>query len=327
MRTFTGNRVVRDTGAAVPVFNAPIGYFARGALVGAVSAAGGMGLLETSSTGLAETQAEYDRIRALTDAPFGVQLFLRVLAQQGRLEEVLDWALDGRIGFLVTAVGSPADIVARVHDAGVKLPHPTGSIADARRAVDAGVDGLIVEGAEAGGLRSTRSLHLVSVLQQVREQVEVPVVAGGGIVDGRGMAGAFALGAEGVMMGTRFITAAESPVHDNVKRAIAEAEETVNLEPVKKGIMMRFIRNELSEAVARGEIDPQGQPYAGPVLELFETGDLGLAMVGAGESAALVSEVRTAREIIEHTIAGFWAEIERLAALVAPAAAPGSPLD
>ena len=318
MRSFDGNRVVRDTGAKYPVFNAPIGYFARGSLAGAVSAAGGMGLLETSSTGLAETQAEYDRIRERTDAPFGVQLFLRVLNQQGRLDEVLDWALGGRVGFIVTCVGAPGDVLERVHDAGVKLYHQTGSLNDALRAVDAGADGLIVEGAESGGLRSTRSLHLFSFLQQVRPKVEVPLVAGGGIVDGHGMAGAFALGAEGVMMGTRFITSAESPVHVNVKQAIADAKETINLEPVKKGIMMRFVRNEFAEAVARGDIDPKGQVYAGPVLELFQTGDLGLAMVGAGESAALLTEIKTAAEIVEETITGFWQEIERLAGLLGP---------
>jgi enoyl-[acyl-carrier protein] reductase II len=320
MYSFEGNRVVRDTGARYPVFNAPIGYFARGALAGAVSSAGGMGLLETSSTGLTETQAEVDRIRSQTDAPFGVQLFLRVLSQQGRLDEVLDWALDGRTGFLVTAVGAPGEILPRAHDAGVKVYHQTGSVNDALKAVDAGADGLIVEGAESGGLRSTRSLHLFSFLQQVRPKVEVPLVAGGGIVDGKGMAGAFALGAEGVMMGTRFITSAESPVHVNVKQAIAEATETVSLEPVKKGIMMRFVRNDFADAVARGDIDPKGQPYAGPVLEMFHSGDLSLAMVGAGESAALLSEIKPAAEIIDETVTGFWQEIERLTALLGPCA-------
>ncbi len=245
-----------------------------------------------------------------------MQLFLRVLSQQGRLDEVLDWALDGRAGFLVTCVGAPAEILPRVRDAGVKLYHQTGSLNDALKAVDAGADGLIVEGAESGGLRSTRSLHLFSFLQQVRSRVDVPLVAGGGIVDGKGMAGAFALGAEGVMMGTRFITSAESPVHVNVKEAIVQAAETVNLEPVKKGIMMRFVRNEVAEAVARGDIDPKGQPYAGPVLEMFDNGDLNLAMVGAGESAALFSEIKTAATIIDETVTGFWQEIERLGALI-----------
>jgi enoyl-[acyl-carrier protein] reductase II len=317
------NRVTRDTGAKFPIFNAPIGYFARASLAGAVSAAGGMGLLETVSTGLEETQKEYDEIRALTDAPFGVQMFIRVLTQQERLDEVLDWALDGRAQFIVTCVGDPGRILPKVREAGVKLYHQTGSLNDALRAVDAGADGLIVEGAESGGLRSTRSLHIFSFLQQIRSRVDVPMVAGGGMVNGFGMAGAFALGAEGVMMGTRFITSAESPVHHNVKQAIADAGETLNLEPVKKGIMMRFVRNEVSEAVARGDIDPKGQPYAGPVHEMFQNGDLSLAMVGAGESAALMSEVKTVAEIVNETVEQFWGEIERLARLL-PAGSPAS---
>jgi NAD(P)H-dependent flavin oxidoreductase YrpB (nitropropane dioxygenase family) len=106
----------------------------------------------------------------------------------------------------------------------------------------------------------------------------------------------------------------------NVKQAIAEATETVSLEPVKKGIMMRFVRNEVADAVARGDIDPKGQPYAGPVLEMFDSGDLSLAMVGAGESAALLSEIKPAAEIIDETVTGFWQEIERLTALLGPCA-------
>jgi enoyl-[acyl-carrier protein] reductase II len=323
MYSFEGNRVVRDTGARYPVFNAPIGYFARAPLAGAVSAAGGMGLLETSSSSIDATDVEFQRIRARTDAPVGVQLFLRVLTQQDRLDEVLDWALDGRTGFMVTCVGDPGRILPRVKEAGVKLYHQTGGLDDALRAVDAGADGLIVEGAESGGLRSEKSLHLFSLLQQVRARIDVPVIAGGGIADGRGMAGAFALGAEGVMMGTRFISSAESPAHVNFKQAIADAEATLNLEPVKKGIKMRVVRNEFSEAVARGDIDPQGSPYAGPVMEVFQNGRLDLAMVGCGESATLISEIKSVAEIMEETVAGFWQEIERLARLL-PSDAPAA---
>jgi enoyl-[acyl-carrier protein] reductase II len=321
MYSFEGNRVVRDTGSRYPVFNAPIGYFARAPLAGAVSAAGGMGLLETSSSGIDATDNEFQSIRARTDAPVGIQLFIRVLTQQDRLDEVLDWALDGRTGFMVTCVGNPALVLPRVKEAGVKLYHQTGGLDDALRAVDAGADGLIVEGAESGGLRSEKSLHLFSLLQQVRSRIDVPVIAGGGIADGLGMAGAFALGAEGVMMGTRFISSAESPAHVNFKQAIADADATLNLEPVKKGIRMRVVRNEFSEAVARGDIDPQGSPYAGPVMEVFENGRLDLAMVGCGESATLISEIKSVAEIMEETITGFWQEIERLARLL-PSNAP-----
>jgi enoyl-[acyl-carrier protein] reductase II len=195
--TFEGNRVVRDTGCRYPILNAPVGYFARASLTGAISAAGGFGLMETSSQGLAETEAEFTLVRQRTDAPLGLQMFLRVLKQQERVDEVLDWILDGRTPLVATCVGDPAPISKRAHEAGVKHYHQVGSLKEAQRAVDGGADGLIVEGAESGGLRSRKSPHLMTLLQQVRAEVDVPIVAAGGIIDGRGMADAFALGAEG----------------------------------------------------------------------------------------------------------------------------------
>ena len=318
--SFEGNRVVRDTGCRFPIFNAPVGYFARAQLAGAVTAAGGMGLMETSSAGSDETAAQFDLVRASTDAPLGLQMFLRVLKGQGRVDEVLDWVLDGRTPLLVTCVGDPTLIARRANEAGVKLYHQVGSLNDAVRAVDAGVDGLIVEGAESGGLRGVRSPHLFALLQQVRACVDVPLIAAGGIADGHGMAGAFALGAEGIVMGTRFMSSAESPVHANWKQAIVDCNVTLNIEPGTPGIRMRVVGNELSEAVFRGDVDPAGNPYAGPFLEAFEHGRLDKAMVGCGESASLIGSVKTVREIIDETVSVFWREIERLAQMLHAAA-------
>jgi enoyl-[acyl-carrier protein] reductase II len=315
MHSFAGNRVVRDTGARYPIFNAPVGYFARSALAGAVSAAGGMGLLEMSSSGISDTAAERDAIIARTDAPFGMHMFLKVLNAQERTDKVLDWALE-RATFLASCAGNPARVMPRVLESGIPLYHQVGSVEEALKAVDAGVSGLIVEGAEAGGLRAVRSLHLFSLLQQVRARVDVPIVAAGGIVDGRGMAGAFALGAEGVMMGTRFMSSAESPVHENWKQAIADTDVTLSIDPGIPNQRMRVVRNDLSEAVARGDVDPKGNPYAGPFMEAFRDGRLDKAMVGCGESASLVERVRPVAEIIDETVTGFWQEIERLASLL-----------
>jgi enoyl-[acyl-carrier protein] reductase II len=314
--SFDGNRVVQDTGCRLPILNAPVGYFARAQLAGAVSAAGGLGLMETSSADLDETAAQFDLIRLHTDAPLGLQMFLRVLKGQGRVEEVLEWILDGRTPLVVTCVGDPTPIASRARDAGVKHYHQVGSLTEALRAVEAGVDGLIVEGAESGGLRSVRSPHLFTLLQQVRARVEVPLIAAGGIADGHGMAGAFALGADGVLMGTRFMSSTESPVHLNWKRAITESAVTLNIDPGMPGIRMRVADTELAEAVMRGEVDPAGNPYAGPFLEAFEHGHLDKAMVGCGESAALVDEVKTVGEIIDETVEVFWAEVERLARML-----------
>ena len=243
-------------------------------------------------------------------------MFLRVLKGQDRVDEVLDWILDGRTPLVVTCVGDPTPIARRAHESGVKHYHQVGGVNEAIRAVDAGVDGLIVEGAESGGLRSVRSPHLFTLLQQVRAAVDVPLVAAGGIADGRGMAGAFALGAEGVLMGTRFMSSLESPVHDNWKRAITDSAVTLNIEPGMPGIRMRVADTDLAEAVARGEVDPAGNPYAGPFMEAFEHGRLDRALVGCGESAALVDSVKTVQEIVDETVEVFWREIERLAGLL-----------
>jgi enoyl-[acyl-carrier protein] reductase II len=196
-----------------------------------------------------------------------------------------------------------------------------GSLSDALRAVDAGVDGLIVEGAESGGLRGVRSPHLFVLLQQVRARVDVPLVAAGGIVDGHGMAGAFALGADGIVMGTRFMSSAESPVHVRWKQAITDCNVTLNIDPGMPGIRMRVAGNDLAEAVFRGDVDPAGNPYAGPFLEAFEHGRVDKALVGCGESASLIGSIKTVREIVDETIAVFWAEIERLARMLNGAAA------
>src|ERR1044072_8308256 len=138
--SFGGNRVVRDAGCRYPIFNAPVGYFARAQLAGAVSAAGGVGLMPASAARLAGTAAEYDQARPMSANPLGLQMFLRMLKGQGRVDEVLDWILDGRTGLLVTCVGDPTPIAARARDAGVLLFHQIGSVTDAQRAVDAGAD-------------------------------------------------------------------------------------------------------------------------------------------------------------------------------------------
>lgn len=324
MRTFEGNRVVRDTGAKYPIFNAPIGYIARGRLAAAISGAGGMGLLETVTTGVDKTEAEFDYIRSRTDRPFGLHFFLKMLQSSPEFEKsVLDWALDGRVRFVTSGAGSPKPYTARIREAGVIQYHQVGTLDAALKAEDAGVAGLIVEGGESGGIRSDESLHTFALLQAVRARVAVPIIAAGGIVDGRGMAAAFALGAEGVVMGTRFMTSAESPIHDGYKRAIVEGKATLSINYTgRRGIAVRVVKNDYSERVASGEIDAAGNPYAGPALELFNEGRVDRAMAGAGETTVLIDAVKPAAQIVEETVAGFWREIERLAGLLNPAPAP-----
>lgn len=315
LHSFEGNRVVRDTRSRYPIFNAPIGFVARSPIVAAVSAAGGMGLLETHVHTIEQARAEYDAIKAATDASFGIHFIVRGHLVGEPLDQVLDFVLE-HTHFMTTGYGDPTTFTPRIKDAGVTVYHQVGTLEDAQRAVDAGVDGLIVEGAEAGGVRSTTALHMFSLLQQIRANVDVPIVAAGGIADGYGMAGAFALGAEGVIMGTRFMSAAESPAHHNWKQAIADCDVTLTASPVRSpDMLMRAVRNEFSEAVVRGDI-AFNNPYAGDFIAAFMRGELDKALVGAGETASLIDQIKPAGEIVEETVAVFWQEIARLSGLL-----------
>jgi enoyl-[acyl-carrier protein] reductase II len=318
VHSFDGNRVVADTGARYPIFNAPIGFMARSDIVGAVSRAGGMGLLELHANPIKKSAREYDLIKESTEAPFGMHMILRGNLWGEDLDAVIDFAL-AHTAFMTTGLGDPTALVPKIKDAGVKVYHQVGTLREAQKAVDAGVDGLIVEGAEAGGVRSTRALHMFSLLQQIRANVDVPIVAAGGVADGFGMAGAFALGAEGVIMGTRFLSAVECPAHHNWKQAIADCDITITANPMQSpDKVMRAVRNDFSEAVAVGEGITARNGYGGDFLAAFYGGELDKAMVGAGETASLISHIKPAAEIIEDTVTVFWQEINRLARLLNP---------
>jgi enoyl-[acyl-carrier protein] reductase II len=330
MYSFEGNRVTRHTGTEFPVFQAPIGLISRADLVGAVSAAGGVGLMETASLRMEEMQAQFDLVCARTNRPFGLHLMIPALAAKPEREKaVLDWVLDGRARFVTTGYGDPARYIERIRDAGVITYHLTDSLEEALRAEDAGVDGIVLGGAEKGGGNSRDQLHTFALLQQARRRIAAPIVATGGIVDGHGMAAAFALGAEGVWMGTRFIASQECPWHDNYKQAIVEAEQVIAIDMGLPLIPeMRAVRNAFAEAVARGEAGHKKNPYAGDAMKLFYEGRTDLALVGCGESAVLIGEVKPAGDIVRDTVREFWEEIDRLSALrkQMPDGAPRGPI-
>ncbi len=322
MYPFAGNRVVQHTGADYPIFQAPIGLISRGALVGSVSAAGGVGLMETMFLPIPDMQAEFDLVRARSNQPFGLHLLIAFLqAKPDRETAVLDWALDGRANFITTGYGDPARYIERIKGAGLTTYHMTDTLDEALRAEDAGVDGVVLGGAEKGGGNGRDNLHSFALLQKARRRLSVPIVASGGIADGYGMAAAFALGAEGVMMGTRFIASSECPWHDNYKQALVEAEQVIGISStaVPNSNEMRAVRTPYAEAVARGEVGQNQGPYAGDAGAMFYRGKMDVALIGCGESAVLIDEIKSAGDIVTDTVREFWEEIERLADLRKPA--------
>jgi enoyl-[acyl-carrier protein] reductase II len=296
------NRVLAHTGATYPILQAPMGWIARSQLASAVSNAGAMGIIETSSGETEPCMAEIARMRALTDRPFGVNLPLLFL----RDPAIVDRVCQSGVKFVTTSAGSPAKLLPALKAAGLIVYHVVPTLSAARKAVEAGVDGLIVEGGEGGGFKNPDDVSTLVLLQAVREAVDVPLIAAGGICDGRGMAAAFALGAEGVQMGTRFVSAAESPVHANYKQAIVDAQDTGTVMLNRSGTpCVRALKTETSKAIYQaGSMD---RTIFKSVRDLYFGGDMEASVGLAGQTAGLIHEVKPVADIVRETVAGFHA--------------------
>ncbi len=305
------NRVLAHTGAKYPIVQAPMGWIARTALASAVSRAGGLGIIETSSGETQNCQAEIEKMRAL-GLPFGVNLPIRFLKD----DAMLRFVCDSGVRFVTTSAGSPAKFIAPLKDAGITVYHAVPTVETAMKCVDAGIDGLVVEGAEGGGFKNPEEVSTLVLLQAIRARTDVPLIAAGGICDGRGMAAAFALGAEGIQMGTRFVSCAESPVHDNFKQAIVDARETGTWVLNKKSSpCIRALKSQRTQAIFEQGTMPV-DALAG-IRALYFDGDMEAAPALAGQSAGLIDRVKTAQEIIDDTVAEFFAITERLGRLAA----------
>ena len=302
------NRVSRDLGVEIPIVQAPMGWIARSRLASAVSKAGAFGIIETSSGELDAVKAEIARMHDLTDRPFGVniaQAFVRDPA-------IAEFVIDQGIKFVTTSAGSPTKYTGILKQAGLTVYHVVPTLAAALKAVDAGVDGLVVEGGEGGGFKSPTPVSTMVLLPLVRSRVDVPIIAAGGIVDGTTMAAAFALGAEGVQMGTRMVSAAESPVHDNWKQAIVAAAETDTvLLNDRHSPALRALRTERSARLRDAEFNVMGE-FAN-VMALYFEGDMEASIALTGQAAGRIDEVRPVAEIIADTVRQFGDTIARLA--------------
>jgi enoyl-[acyl-carrier protein] reductase II len=303
------NRFLAHSGARYPIVQAPMGWIARRTLATAVSRAGGLGIIETSSGETAQCQQEISAMVA-TGLPFGVNLPIRFLKDDAMLRFVCESGLR----FVTTSAGSPAKFVAPLKAAGIVVYHAVPTLDTALKCQDAGVDGLVVEGAEGGGFKNPEEVSTLVLLQAIRERIDLPLVAAGGIVDGRGMAAAFALGAEAIQMGTRFVASAESPVHDHYKQAIVEAEATGTWVLNKKATpCIRALKTAYTQPMHdSGLLAPDA--FSG-IQQVYFGGDMNAAPALAGQSAGLIHAVKPVQAIIDETVAEFFAIGQRLATL------------
>lgn len=301
-------RVSHLLGVDYPIVQAPMGWIARSPLASAVSNAGALGIIETSSGDLEAIKNEIRAMRELTSKPFGVniaQLFVRD-------ESIADFVVEQGVRFVTTSAGDPTKYTSRLKSAGLVVFHVVPTLAAALKAVEAGVDGLVVEGGEGGGFKNPKDVSTMVLLPLVAENVDVPIIAAGGITDGASMAAAFALGAEGVQMGTRMVSSAESPVHENWKKAIVSAKETdtVFLNRFSRPAL-RALRTERTTELEKA--DHVGMDQFARTQDLYFGGDLEAAIALTGQVAGRITSVKSVSDIVSETVAGYHATVKRLA--------------
>jgi len=303
------NRVTEMLGVDVPIVQAPMGWIARSQLASAVSNAGAMGIIETSSGELDAIREEIAKMRDLTDKPFGVNIAQAFV----RDPSIVDFVVDQGVKFVSTSAGNPMQYTAQLKEAGLTVFHVIPTLRAALKAVDAGVDGLIVEGGEGGGFKNPRDVASMVLLPLVRSKVDVPIIAAGGIVDGPTMAAAFALGAEGVQMGTRMVSAAESPVHENWKQSIVDAAETDTVMLNRHtSPALRALRTERTSALEFDVETNAMTALVGSTLDLYFGGDMEASIALTGQVAGRIDSVEPVADIIASCVSGFRQSIADL---------------
>lgn len=285
-----------------------MGWIARSQLASAVCNAGGLGIIETSSGELDAIKDEIRAMREFTDKPFGVNIAQAFV----RDPSIAQFVVDQGVTFVTTSAGDPNKYTRVLKDNGITVFHVVPTLAAALKAVDAGVDGLVVEGVEGGGFKDPKGASTMVLLPLVRSHVDIPIIAAGGICDGVSMAAAFALGAEGVQMGTRMMSAAESPIHHNWKAAVVAARETDTVllnRLTKPGL--RALRSARTEEMERRDLVSLLE--TGDPLDLYFGGNMETFVPLGGQVAGRIGGVESVKDILDATMDEFTAVIGKLA--------------
>lgn len=285
-----------------PVLLGGMAHVSRAALVAAVSEAGGLGVIGSGGMSPDTLVSQIAEVRMKTDRPFGVNLLLL----DPNIDEQVEIVLRERVSMVTTGAGNPTRYIDRLKEAGIKVFPVVPAGALARRMERAGADAIIAEGMESGG--HVGEVTTIVLVPQVVDVVSVPVVAAGGIADGRGLAAAIALGAEGVQIGTRFLASIEAPAHENYKQAIMKANERATVVTGRKlGAPVRTIANRMTKEFSRYE--EEGRSFeeferlaVGGLRRAVYDGDTDTGSLMAGQISGLISSVESVRTIIEEMV-------------------------
>ena len=321
------NRITELLGIRYPIVQGGMQWVGRAELAAAVSNAGGLGTLGALTQPTPEDLGrEIERCRAMTDKPFGVNVTMLPTVNPPPYERIFDIIVSHGIRIVETAGNVPAAVFERLRDAGIVIVHKCTSVRHALAAEKRGVHVVSIDGFECAGHPGEEDVPGLVLIPAAVSALNVPVIASGGIADGRGMAAALSLGAEGVNMGTRFVATREAPVHENVKQALVKAREN------ETRLIMRTLRNSsrvllnpVSEEVLELEHRPGGAAFEvlRPLVNgqrgraALESGDITNGVIWSGMVAGLIDDIPSCGDLIERMVAQCRARLAAAAALAA----------
>jgi enoyl-[acyl-carrier protein] reductase II len=309
---FSDNRITRLLGCDYPLVQGGMAWVADASLAAAVSNGGGLGIIAAANMPPDLLEIQLQKVRTLTDKPFGVNIML----MSPTVDQVIDLVAGYRVPIVTTGAGSPGKVIEILKPLGTIIVPVIASVAQAKRVEKQGADAVVAEGMEAGG--HIGELTTMVLIPQIVDSVEIPVIAAGGIADGRGVAAAFALGAEGVQVGTRFICCEESTVHRAYKEAVLNARDRSNVVTGRfTGHPVRCLKNKLTSKFEELEksgatVEEYERLGAGKLRAAVVDGDVEWGSVMAGQSAALVNDILPAAEIITELFSGAERVIDSL---------------
>ena len=291
--------ITKLLGIKYPVFQGGMAQIARHELASAVSNAGGLGIIASGGMSIEQIREEIINCKKHTDKPFAVNLMLMM----HNIDEIIDVVIEEGVGIVTTGAGTPRKYMPKLKEAGIKVIPVIPSVKAAKKMEELGCDAVVVEGMEAGG--HVGESTTMALLPQVTSAVNIPVIAAGGIADGRGVAAAYCLGASGVQMGTVFLATEECPVSENYKNAIIEAVDTsTTLTGTKFGAPVRGIKNELTKRYH--ELEEKSSTLMeleeltlGSLRKAAYEGDVENGSIMSGQIAGLVNEIRPVKDVIE----------------------------
>lgn len=305
-------RLCELLGIEYPIIQGGMAWVATAELAAAVSNGGGLGLIAAGGAPADVVREQIRKCRALTDKPFGVN----VMMMSPFVEEIMQVLLEEKPAVVATGAGNPSKYIPALKEAGIKVIPVVASVAVAIKMERSGADAIVAEGTEAGG--HIGEITTMCLVPQIADAVSIPVIAAGGMADARGAVAAFALGAEGIQVGTRFICSTECIAHENYKNAVLKAKDRDAVVTGRStGAPVRALKNKLTREYER--LEKEGASFEeiealgiGGLRRAFSEGDTDMGSLMAGQSAAMVHEIEPCADIIKSYFENMTSVIENI---------------